>query len=71
MLFMTRTVELEGGHEVTVTLKRSDRWWIDGIDLETDPPHEIEGPPGGPYADENEALDAARKISEAALRDLH
>jgi hypothetical protein len=67
MQHMTRTVELDSGHEISVTLSCNGHWLIQSIDLETAPAREIEDPPGGPYLTQSEALSAAKFIAAKAL----
>ena len=63
-LFFSRTVTLDSGHEITVTLRRSDQFEIDTIDLETTGLDDVEQPGGGPYASEALALAAAKAMAE-------
>lgn len=66
-LFFSRTVELNSGHEITVTLRRGDQFEIDTIDLETSELDDIENPDGGPFETEDAALAAAKNIAEKLL----
>ncbi|SDO46522.1 hypothetical protein SAMN05216303_1011478 [Rhodoferax sp. OV413] len=66
-LFFSRSVALDSGHEITVTLRRSDQFEIDTIDLETTGLDDVEQPGGGPYASEALALLAAKAIAERML----
>ena len=66
-LFFSRTVALDNGHEITVTLHRGDQFDIDTIDLETSGLDDVEQPDGGPYASEALALAAAKAMAERLL----
>jgi hypothetical protein len=65
--FFSRSVALDSGAEVTVTLRQTQHFEIDTIDLETVDVDDIEQPGGGPYATEEAALEAAKAIAELAL----
>lgn len=65
--FFSRTVELSNGHEVNVTLRQTQHFEIDTIDLETVDVDDIEYPEGGPYPSEEAALAAAKAIAEVTL----
>ena len=66
-LFFSRTVELNSGHEITVTLRRGDQFEIGTIDLETPELDDVENPDGGPFTTEDAALAAAKNIAEKLL----
>lgn len=66
-LFFSRTVELNSGHEITVTLRRGDQFEIGTIDLETPALDDVENPDGGPFTTEDAALAAAKNIAEKLL----
>ncbi len=68
--FFSRSVTLDSGDEVTVTLRQTQHFEIDTIDLETVDVDDIEQPAGGPYASEEAALEAAKVIAEQALGSL-
>ncbi|WP_394788478.1 hypothetical protein [Rhodoferax sp.] len=67
-LFFSRSVALDSGHEVTVTLRQGDQYEIDTIDLETDKLDDVEQPAGGPYPTEAAALAAAKSMAESLLQ---
>jgi len=65
--FFSRSVTLASGVDVTVTLRQTQHFDIDTIDLETVDVDDIEQPPGGPYPTEEAALAAAKTLAEQAL----
>lgn len=65
--FFSRSIALDNGTDITVTLRQTQHFEIDTIDLETVDVDDIEQPPGGPYPTEEAALDAAKAIAEQAL----
>ncbi|MDB5849468.1 MAG: hypothetical protein JWP29_3220 [Rhodoferax sp.] len=65
--FFSRTVGMDSGHEITVTLRRTQHFDIDTIDLETRDLDDLETPAGGPYDTEEEALAAAKVMAAHVL----
>lgn len=65
--FFSRSIALDSGADITVTLRQTQHFDIDTIDLEMVDVEDLVQPAGGPYATEEAALAAAKVLAEQAL----
>ncbi|MFZ4285657.1 hypothetical protein [Variovorax sp. HJSM1_2] len=65
--FFSRSIALDSGADITVTLRQTQHFDIDTIDLEMVDVEDLVQPAGGPYATEEAALAAAKVLAQQAL----